>query len=182
MTMPHSLSCLVGHEHGIETIGTAMKSYALASGVGVIGAYQVRCSDETEKENAAIFHQVVVRALLPELKYWSRSAFRTTNLGGRYERGAIAIDESHFAIEESKSSFNLLLVTLSAHVSVRRDQHGLSYGLMSRYDHDSTCCGALAAMIGGSDLPFALELREAFSDGDLDRVSILCDEARIPPR
>ena len=61
----------------------------------VVGLAAGACSDESGKENVTAFHRVIVRDLLPELKFWSRSSFRTANLGGRYEPGSIAICEDH---------------------------------------------------------------------------------------
>ena len=178
--VPKNLELLLGREHDLDTLSRALATYVSEVRPPEVGAYQISCSDETEKEQVATFHRVVARNLLPELKSWSRSAFRTTNLGARYELGAAAIAEDHYAPPTTRDQY--LLIKINAHVAVMDEKDGATYGLTDRYNQPSTCCGALGAMLGGVDLPFAQELRETFLRGANDRLAPLLDEELITPK
>ena len=102
MSIPERLRELIGREHDLDTVSWELKRYAQDLRAPVVGAYQISCSDESERECVESFHHIFVRELLPQLKYWSRSSFRTATLGGRYETGAIAIAEEHFATSPSQ--------------------------------------------------------------------------------
>ncbi len=180
MQIPDILTRLVGFEHELQALPQALKAFSQSLGSSQVGAYQVNCSDETEKEAVDAFDQEFVHELLPDLKFSSRSAFRSANLGARYEQGAIAIAESHFATPASMDTFKTLVVKLNAHVSVQAGPAGPVYGQMERYAQDSAACGALRAVIDGSDLPFARALREAFLSRGIDRLATLSDPARVP--
>jgi hypothetical protein len=122
-----------------------------------------------------------VRELLPDLKFWSRSSFRTANLGGQYEEGALAVAESHFATLASSRTFKAMLIKLNTHVAVRLEDDVPVYGSLDRYDRESACCGALHAVLEGSSLPFAQQLRATFGHGGLDRLAILRDPEQVDP-
>lgn len=171
---------LIGREHPLDELSSALRTYARALQPAVIGAYQISCSDESEKENVKTFHYVFVRQMLPALKYWSSSSFRTANLGARYERGAIGIAEDHFAVAASAESFKLLVVKLNTHVSVAEQDGEVVYGRMNRYDRESVYCGALHAMLDGVDIPATRELSDLFRSGGIDRIAMLRG-GDIPP-
>jgi hypothetical protein len=175
-----SLRNLVGREHELERVSLALNQFAQELRPGVIGAYQISCSDESERECVEAFHERFVRPLLPELKFWSKSSFRTANLGARYEEGAVPIIEDHFSTPAAAQSFKLLVVKLNAHVSVTDQSDGPVYGQMSRYESDSVYCGAIHAVLTGAELPFAQELRAAFASGGKDRIGYLTTE--VPAR
>ncbi len=170
---------LIGHDVSLRQVSDRILQFAQELSPAAVGAHQINCSDESERECVETFHDVVVRPLLPKLKYWAQSSFRTVNLGSRYERGSIAIAEDHYATEASKASFKLLIVKLNAHVSVAsRDGHTV-FGRQSRYDKDCVYCGALGALLAGSDAGFVRELAEVFAMHEIDRVAYLtshCDE------
>jgi hypothetical protein len=180
--MLEELRRMVGREHRIDEVNAAVRTYVRELAPAVVGAYHISCSDESEKENRISFYDVVVRELLPDLKFYRRSAFKTTNLGGRYERGAIAIAEDHFATPASKNKFKVLVVKLSSHVSVDGGESTRIYGRMDRYDRESIFCGALHALLDGVDLPAIDELRATFSSTGVDRVALLNDPEVTPPR
>lgn len=180
--MLEELRRMVAREHMIGEVASALKTYVRELAPAAVGAYQISCSDESEKENRISFYDNLVRELLPELKFYRRSCFKTTNLGARYERGAIAIAEDHFATPASANKYKVLVVKLSSHVSVDDGPGGRVYGKMDRYDRESIFCGALHAMLDGLDLPAIDELNERFSSGGLDRVAMLNDPEITPPR
>ena len=173
---------LIGREHPLSAVPRALEGYVRELAAPVVGAYLITCSDESEKETRIAFYQGLVQRLLPELKYWRRSAFKTTTLGGRYEQGAIAIAEDHFATPASMDAFKVLVVKLSSHVSVDERDGQLMYGRMDRYERESVFCGALHALLDGARLPAIDELRDSFSSGDLDRVALLTDPDVVAPR
>lgn len=175
---------MIGREHPIDDIPTALERYVRELAPPVVGAYQITCSDESEKEERIAFYDGLVRRLLPELKYSRRSAFKTSTLGGRYEQGAIAITEDHFATPASMSAFKVLVVKLSSHVSVDSPGPEMppTYGRMDRYDRESVFCGALHALLDGVELPAIDELRRSFRSGGIDRVALLNDPELVAHR
>jgi hypothetical protein len=54
-------------------------------------------------------------------------------------------------------------------------------GHWKRYDVDSACCGALAALLADAREPFGEDLREAFLSEGQDRIAALLDENRVDP-
>lgn len=180
------LERLIGAEQPLRVVADSLRRFADSLNPAVVGAHQLCCSDEAEKENVATFHKQVVRPLLPDLKFWSRSSFRTVNLGGRYEPGSLSIAEEHYATPESQEegAFKVMLVKVSAHVSRSEDDLGTVWGCMNRYERESVYCGAMHALLegGGAGLPFRRELVERFREGGIDRLAVLRDPRRTPPR
>lgn len=173
---------LIGGEHALDDVSFKIGQYARSARAAVVGAYQVTCSDESERECVEVFHRRVVRVFLPALKYWSHSSFRTANLGARYEEGAITIAEEHFATESSETGFKLLVTKLNSHVAVSGTHEKPIYGSRERYDQESHYCGALHAMLSPGVAAFAAvsELRRVFGAGGLDRLAMLRDPELVP--
>ena len=86
---------LIGREQDIEDISRSLYAYASESGAPAVGALHLTCSDESERECIESFQQCFVRDLLPDLKLGSKAPFRTANLGGRYEWGAVGLAEAN---------------------------------------------------------------------------------------
>ncbi|MCB9792682.1 MAG: hypothetical protein H6741_08115 [Alphaproteobacteria bacterium] len=158
MSLPPSLQRLVRAEHDLHHVSRALATFARDLQPSVVGAVQVNCSDESEREVMEAFQREFTEPLLPELRYWSRSAFRTINLGARYEAGAIGIAESHFATPRAEEGPKLIVVKLNSHVSRVIANDGVHYGNMPRYDRECVYCGALSALIQGVQAPFTREL------------------------
>jgi len=176
-----SLSPLVGVESTLGRVSGAIRQFAQELGAPVVGAFQVCCSDETERETAEAFDRHFVRELLPSLKGDRRASFLSVNLGARYEWGALRIAEEHFATAASRGAFKLLVLKLNAHVAVRSTPEGPAYGTLLRYGRPSACCGALAAMFQQVQLPAIRELREVFAHEESERLAVLGDPARVEP-
>lgn len=140
----------------------------------------ITCADETEHECATAFQHGFAQYVLPPLKFAQNSPFRLANLGGRYEWGAVAIAEEHYATEASKAAWKLLVVKVNAHVAVARRGTHRTYGALERYGRSSACCGALAGLLEGVVAPFARPLREAFTSEGKDRLAVLRDPALVP--
>ena len=169
----HLLSELLGVESGLEEISAALRRQTQREHPPVVGAVQVNCSDESERECLEAFQKTFVECLLPELKFWSKSPFRCCNLGGRYEWGAVRIAEQHFALPESGESFMAMVVKINSHVSVRQTPEGFVFGPMDRYRTESAACGALHALLEGTTQPFTHELSEAFTSEGHDLTDML---------
>ncbi len=177
----YALKELVGVERPLETVGRCLYDWAHALGPSAVGAHQINCSDECERECVEAFDEFVVRTLLPKLKYSSRSSFRTANLGSRYEPGSIPIAEEHYSSSCSESGFKVLLVKLNTHVSlVGGGGEPLIFGQMERYEQESAYCGALHALLDDTSAPFVKELRETMQDG-MDRLGLLRDPTLVAP-
>ena len=85
MTAMDSLHRLVGHEQDFDHVCHTLRHCVDRLNPAVVGALHVTCSDESERECIEAFQKAFVEPRLPSLKLWSKCAFRTSNLGGRYE-------------------------------------------------------------------------------------------------
>jgi hypothetical protein len=174
-----TLKNLVGAEHSQDVVCRALRHFAEDLGAPVVGAHQITCSDESERECADAFESLFVRPLLPVLKFANRAQFRTANLGARYERGSIQIAEDHYATPASARSFKLLVVKLNTHVCVTDGDAGPAFGRMKRYQLESTYCGAIGALLSDAEGHFADELRELFQGDGEDRLGTIRDPKRV---
>jgi hypothetical protein len=165
----------------VDEVARVLHLVASDLGAPAVGAMQVTCSDESERECVDAFRNNVVEHLLPSLKFAERAHFRIANLGGRYEQGAVAITEDHYSTRVAAGAFKLLVVKINSHVCAESSDEGPRFGRMRRYDTESVFCGALHAMMDGSELPAAKELRELFGSGGKDRLAMLLDDKRVDP-
>jgi hypothetical protein len=170
---------LIGSEHDIDDVSRTLYGYACDSRAPAVGALHLTCSDESERECVEAFQHNFAGHLLPNLKFGERSVFRLANLGARYEWGAVRIAEQHYSTAAASKDFKLMLVKINAHVSVEPTAGGPAFGRMKRYDAESTYCGALHALMGGSRMPFADDLSEALESDGTDRLRRLLDDDRV---
>lgn len=171
---------LVGVETDLARVGGVVRDFARILAAPVVGAYHVTCSDESEQECVEAFQQSFAERELPALKRGRRAVFRSANLGARYEIGAIGIAEEHFSTGESQASFKLMVIKINAHVAARKEPNGTQYGWLYRYSSQSPCCGALAALVDGADLPAVRELAELFASDGKDRLAMLKNPDVVP--
>jgi hypothetical protein len=172
---------LIGNEHPLDAVSRTLTDIARRQQAAVVGALHVTCSDECERECSESLQQWFVDELLPEMKLWHRSAFRTANLGSQYEWGSIAIAEHHYATPPTRDAFKVLLVKINAHVCVHMVDGKPRYGQMPRYEVESTYCGALHALLAGVRLPAVNSLQEEFLSEGKDRIAMLCDPSLVDP-
>ncbi|MBN2291786.1 MAG: hypothetical protein JXM70_05135 [Pirellulales bacterium] len=172
---------LIGREADIPRVVRAIRICAEEIDVSAAGGYHITCSDESEWESAELFDRLFAQQVLPRLKMDRAAVFRTMNLGGRYETGAIHIAEEHFATFASRQSAKVMVVKVNSHVGLIRREGRFLYGTLKRYGNDSACCGALVSLNSGSDLQAVAELAEQFSADGHDRLSELQDEELISP-
>ncbi|MBP89264.1 MAG: hypothetical protein CMJ64_21530 [Planctomycetaceae bacterium] len=175
------LESLLGREHEIDSLNRALRDFAQSQRADGVGAMHVTCSDESERESAESFQHWFCDNLLPELKFWSRSPFRQANLGGRYEFGATAIAEQHFATPKTRDGFKLLLVKINSHVAVHGGHGTPTFGIMPRYEVESTFCGGLHALLDGVSGPFIDDLAQTFASEGKPRLAMLRDPEQIDP-
>ncbi len=176
-----ALTALLGKEHDLDEVNLALTRHIRQLAPPIVGALHLTCADESEWECAGSFQRCCVEQLLPDLKFAEKSPFRLSNLGGRHERGAIAVAEHHFAAPASHEAFKVLLVKVSAHVAVVGAGRAAQYGSMRRYDTTSTACGALHALLAGGEQGFLGDLRAAFKADGVDRLAVLLDEQQVEP-
>ena len=174
------LLSLVGRETDPARVCVALREYARLGRFSVVGAHEILCSDEAERESESVFQRLFVRQTLPALKSGNRAVFRTVHLGSRYEPGAIQIAEDHYATPKSEQTAKLMVVKINSHVAVQQSSDGPVYGYLNRYGRRSTCCGALASMLAGGDLPAVEELAETFRQDGNDRLRTLNDPNGVP--
>jgi hypothetical protein len=172
---------LIGKEREVDDLARHLYQFVSELQLPATGALHLTCSDEAERECTDAFQRAFTEYLLPTLKFGERSHFRLANLGGRYEWGAVGIADDHYSTLHAEKDVKLLVVKVNAHVCVESDKGELRFGRMQRYDTVSTYCGALDALLAGSRMPFAEDLREALCCEGLDRVAVLLDEKRVDP-
>ncbi len=175
------LTKLIGHEFTIKKISRTLCDVTQDLRPGVVGAMHITCADESEHECVQAFQKGFVQHHLPELKFANQSAFRISNLGGRYEWGAVGIAEEHFVLPPTPSSFKLMVIKINSHVGVTVEKDTERYGFIKRYGRESACCGALSALMAGEKGPFLEELREVFQFVGIDRLQILMDSGKVAP-
>ena len=157
-------------------MAVALRKAAESFGTPVVGAHQVFCSDESEVECVDTFQSIFVEPLLPDLGPGKKAAFRTANLGARYEFGAARMAEHHYATPESQSAAKCVVIKVNGHVSEMMTPAGKRYGPMDRYQAESAACGALHALLAGKRTLFTDDLRQALNYDGTDRVAMLLDE------
>jgi hypothetical protein len=172
---------LVGRERRLDEVSRALRTWVQALRAPVVGAMHLTCSDESEHECAEDFQRNFVRYLLPSRKLSTKSAFASATLGGRYQWGAVAIAEDHFAQARGAEDWKVLLVKANAHVAVDETDCEPTFGRMMRYDAKSVHCGALHAALAGSTLPFVRDLCEDLSMEAVDRLGELDDPRLVDP-
>ena len=169
------LEKLIGVEHRLDEVNYALKFAVRGVRPAAVGAHHIVCSDETERPCAESFQRCLVADMIPRLKPGCHSAFRTANLGARYEWHSLRIAEEHFATPMAKDSFKVLVVKLNSHVAACKHEGKRTYGDFCRYKADSTACGSLHALMAGAQGPFADELRSQFNADGLERLKLLND-------
>ena len=110
-----SLYKLLGSEVQLDDTMRALSFAVRALRPPMVGALQVTCSDESEKECCDAFQRRFVQQFLPSLKFGGHFPFRTANLGGRYEWGSIRIAENHLAAQPKKNAFKVNLINVNIH-------------------------------------------------------------------
>jgi hypothetical protein len=172
---------LIGRETGIDDVSRALYKAIDELRAPVVGAMQVTCADESEREVIDAFQHSFAEHLLPSLKFGERAVFRIANLGARYEKGAVRIADDHYAGAKGADDFMVLVIKINSHVAAPATPGGRQFGKMERYGTESAYCGALNALLHGSELPFADDFRSAFASGGKDRLPALLDRARTDP-
>jgi len=172
---------LIGLERDLDQISRTIRYFIQDLRAPVVGAMQITCSDESERECIDSFQKSFVEDTLPSLKFFSKAPFRTANLGGRYEWGAVRIAEEHFSTPETQKSFKVLVVKINSHVSVEENKTNIHFGKIQRYHHQSFCCGALHALLDGRDDSFLKDLHEIFLSEEKNRIATLLDPQLVDP-
>lgn len=173
LTGVDSLYELLGAQHEMAQVCRALKFDLSPLAAPVVGAMHITCSDESEHECSEAFQHGFAREMLPRLKYGAHVPFRIANAGARYEWGTVAIAEDHFATPESVDAFKIIVVKINSHVAMERTGAGITFGTMPRYGAPSRYCGAIDALLSGSTLPLAEDLRETFLSEGRDRIAAL---------
>jgi hypothetical protein len=172
---------LIGKEGDLDDHGRRLAAYVRSFDPAMVGALHLTCADEAELQCIRSFQQTFVDPLLPSLRFWDKAPFRLANLGGRYEPGAVRIAEQHFETPATTGRLKVLVVKINAHAGIDRQGDRLLTGILRRYDLDSACCGALRALIEGSELPSIRALRELWLREDPARIDRLLDSTLVDP-
>lgn len=159
---------LIGLESDLSSVTTALRRVVERERPTVVGALHVTCSDEAEWETAAAFQRDFVERLIPALKLGQKAAFRSVNLGSRYESGACRVMVHHFALAEPEHAVQGLLhtyvVKIHAHVGILETADGPVFGKFLRFGQPSACCGALSAAVAGNrDAPGFADIAESLA-------------------
>jgi len=162
-----------GVEARLDDVVRSLRDFVQALRMPVVGGMLVGCSDEAEIEAPESFQRHFVRYLLPSIKPTLRSAFQTSNLGGRYEWRSGRVAESHFADVRRAGEGKCIVLKVNAHVGVIEEADGPRFGRFPRFGAESEACGALTATLAGSSEPFADDIARAFLSEGVDRIAAL---------
>jgi hypothetical protein len=173
------LYSLIGREVHLEDTLRNLGSVTRDLHPAAVGAVQLTCSDESEKECCDIFQRRFAQHFLSSLKFSNYSPLRLVNIGSRYEWGAIRIADSHYQIPPGRGGFKLMVIKINAHVAVTGSPQGTVFGCLSRRGMESNCCGALHSLFEGGGDPFCSELKEDFLSEGKDRMEALLDDERV---
>lgn len=176
------LQALVGVESELSYVAGLLRRFVQTLRPPVVGGYQVTCSDEVERECATVFQRVFADELVLPRKPGFRPLFRSANLGGRYEWGAIRVAEEHFAVPRSREAFKLLILKINSHVGVSGVGEQIRYGKLRSDASEAPCCGVLTAMLEGGQLPALQQLRELLRSGGRNRLLALLDPGVVDSR
>lgn len=176
------LQALVGVESELAYVAGMLRRFVQALHPPAVGACLVTCSDEIEGECAAVFQRVFADELLVARKPGFRPVFRSANLGARYEWGAIRVAEQHFAVPRSREAFKVMVLKINSHVGVHGSGEEVVYGELHSDGSEAACCGVLAALLQGGQLPALQQLREQFRFGGQNRLLALLDGGSVEPR
>ena len=169
-----NLARLYGHERSLEETSQVLHFAVRSLAPHRVGAMHVTCADEAEIENIRAFERGFVQFTLPSLKSGLQSPFTLANLGARYEWGSVRVAENHFTDDLDDEARPLLLVKINAHCGCESaPDGGVVLGHRHRYGHDTLCCGLLAALMQGSDIPAAQEVRALFASEGVDRLGMI---------
>lgn len=174
---------IVGRERSLRELTQMLYFDVRRHDNAVVGAVHVTCADEAEAECAEAFQQGFAQYLLPPLKFARRAPMRVSNLGGRYEWGAIGIADMHFMLPDGAASRpRLMVIKINAHVALEQtaadgwdNERGFRLGARRRYGRESPCCSALHSLLGGGHEPWVEELRESFDSEGKTRIASLND-------
>lgn len=178
----HRIDELAGGEHDLGVVSRAIGGLVRSERPAGVGALLVTCSDESEQECADAFDRNFADEALPHLKAWHGTAFRTANLGGRYEWGSVGIADDHFATAAASEGVKLMVVKINAHVGVDGVAGDERYGIVQRYGRESIACGGLGALLTNAPLPVVAELAEVFGSEEKDRLAVLRDPQQVDPQ
>jgi hypothetical protein len=167
---------LMGTEQSLDALNRHLASAVRKLGSPVVGAHHITCSDETERQCIDAFARGFCGQMLPELKTFVRTPFRTSNLGARYEWNSLRVAEAHFATPASHDSFKTVVVKINGHVAATTLDGARQYGMMGRYGCASHACGALHAVLDGCEDPFADEIQEVMASEGKDRLKVLREQ------
>ena len=177
----------VGRERSLRALTQMLYFDVRSRGDGIVGAVHVTCADEAEAECAEAFQQGFVQYLLPPLKFARRSAMRASNLGGRYEWGAVGMAAMHFTLPDTGTpSTRLMVLKINAHVALEQvdnpvGERGFRLGVWKQYGRESPCCSSLDSLLRGGHEPWVEELREAFESEGKPRLAALNDPQAVDP-
>ena len=178
-TLIAELAELIGIEHSLDAVDSELAAAFRSLRLPAVGALQVTCSDEAGFEAVESFRDHFAKDLLPRLKVARGSAFRTSNLGGRFERDSLRVACRNFSSALAPGETLGMIVKISAHAGVDESRGAPRFGVLRRYGSESACCGALAAVLEGATYPRARSLREPFESGGVDRLRRIRES--VPP-
>ena len=175
------ISELIGKEHDYGTLCRDLKYSVQDTGLSVVGGMELSCSDEAVYESADRFQRDLWQSVLPSLKHGHRSPFRVCVPGASYPVGAVRVAEANFSSAARSGDAKVLVIRVCAHVAVERMGHTLRFGVMRRYETETSFCSALASLLADGTSPLLTPMRYAFRQGGVDRIAILNDDDRVDP-
>ncbi|HEY5665957.1 MAG TPA: hypothetical protein VIV64_04485 [Gammaproteobacteria bacterium] len=136
----------IGREQPLDQFHWILKQAAVEDpAIETFGCGLVTCADERQGQTRSSFDREVATPLIPDAANPRDHVFSISNLGGRYENGALRLLDEHFT--RLSPGPRRLVVEIASHVGRVEQDGNVEYGSVERFGRKSTCCGALTALL-----------------------------------
>jgi hypothetical protein len=136
----------IGREQPLDQFHRTLKRAAAEDhATEAFGCGLVTCADERQGQTRSSFDREVAAPLISDAANPRDRVFSISNLGGRYETGALRLLDEHFT--RLSPGPRRLVVEIASHVGRAGQDGDFEYGLVERFGRKSTCCGVLAALL-----------------------------------
>ncbi len=136
----------IGREQPLDQFHRNLKRAAAEDhAIEAFGCCLVTCADERQGQTRSSFDREVATPLISDAANPRDQVFSISNLGARYETGALRLLDEHFT--RLSPGPRRLVVEIASHVGRAGRAGDFEYGLVERFGRKSTCCGVLTTLL-----------------------------------
>ncbi len=154
---------IIGREQPLDQFHRNLNRAAAEDpAIEAFGCCLVTCADERQGQTRSSFDREVAAPLISDAANPRDRVFSISNLGARYETGALRLVDEHFT--RLSPGPRRLVVEIASHVGRAGKDGGFEYGLVERFGRKSTCCGVLTALLAPPATAAATAARHSWLD------------------